>query len=102
MRKILSDENERQRRLGSAPRQRPTNLHSAQVEVNATQYPSVKEGVAKTPQADRIQQLKEKVEKLTSLIKLLQKLTQKQVSEQNNQPPRHSRDNKEGEEQLLG
>lgn len=96
MRKIISDENERQRRLGSAPRQRPTNLHSAQVEANAALNPSAREGLSRTPQADGIQQLKEKVEKLTTLVESLQKLTQQQASEQNNQPPRHSRDKQKG------
>ncbi|XP_014898301.1 uncharacterized protein LOC106953786 [Poecilia latipinna] len=91
MRKIMSDENERQKRLGSAPRQRPTNLHSVQAEANAAQYPSAKEGLGRTPQADGVQQLKEKVEKLTTLVESLQKLTQQQASEPNNQPPRHNR-----------
>lgn len=90
----MSDENERQRRLGPASRQKPMNVHSAQVEANAAQYPSTNESIGKKPQVDLIQQLTEKVEKLTSLVESMQKSVQIQASEQNSRPPKDKRDNK--------
>ncbi len=57
MKKIMCDESERQRRLGPATRQRLTNVHSVQSEVNAVQSSSVKD---KVPKTDVIQQLTEK------------------------------------------
>lgn len=66
---IMSDENERQRRLGPATRHKPTSVHSAQVEANAAQSLSVKEeNVGKKPKTDMIQELTEKVEKLINLV----------------------------------
>lgn len=77
MKKIMSDESERQRRLGTATRQRLTNVHSAQSEVNAVQCPSGKE--EKKPKTDMIQQLTEKVEHLTSMVELMKQSIQTQT-----------------------
>lgn len=74
MQKIMSDESERQRRLGPAIRQRPTNVHSAEVEVSAAQRPSEKdESSGKKAKGDMMKELTEKVEKLTTLVELMQK-----------------------------
>lgn len=68
----MSDESERQRRLGPAICQRLTNVHSVQLDVNAAQCPTVKEeSSGKKPKIDMIQQLTEKVEKLTSMVELM-------------------------------
>lgn len=80
MKKIMSDESERQRRLGPATRQRLTNVHSAQSEVNAAQCPIVKE--EKKPKTDMIQQLTEKVEQLTSMVELMKQSMQTRTAEQ--------------------
>lgn len=77
--KVMCDESERQRRLGPATRQRLTNVHSAQSEVNAAQCPSVKE---KAPKTDVIQQLTEKLEQLTSTVELMRQSMQTQVAGQ--------------------
>jgi len=83
MKRVMSDESERQRRLGPFTRQRPTNVHSAQVEANAVQSPIVKEeNMGKKPKTDMIQQLTEKVEKLTNLVELMQQSIQTQKPEQ--------------------
>lgn len=92
--KIMSDENDRQRRLGSATRPRPTNIHSVQVEANAVQHAGVQEGQGKSPSADVIQQLTDKVEKLTSLVEALQKSTQLKPPEQHNQSLKKKRESK--------
>ena len=78
MKKVMSDESERQRRLGPVSRQKSTNVHSAEAEVAAAQAsPNVKEeSSGKKPKTDMIQQLTEKVEKLTSLVELMQQQTQ--------------------------
>ncbi|CAI5655013.1 unnamed protein product [Oreochromis niloticus] len=69
MKKVMSDESERQRRLGSVTRQRNTNVHSTQVEINGTQCPVLKEeNAGKRPKVDMIQQLSEKVEKPASIV----------------------------------
>lgn len=66
----MSDESERQKRLGPAIHQRLTNVHSVQLDVNAAQCPTVKEeSSGKKPKM--IQQLTEKVEKLTSMVELM-------------------------------
>lgn len=84
MKKVMSDENERQRRLGPNPRHKPTNVHSAEVEVKAAQCPpSVREeSSGKKPKPDMIQQLTEKVERLTNLVELMQQGIHLQKSEQ--------------------
>ena len=87
MKKVMSDESERQRRLGPVSRQKATNVHSAEVEVTAAQCPpSVREeSSGKKPKPDMIQQLTEKVEKLTSLVELMQQSIQPQKTEQQTQ-----------------
>lgn len=83
MKKVMSDESERQRRLGPITRQRPTIVHSAQSEMSSTQSSTVKEeNASKKPKADTIQQLTEKVEKLTNLVELMQQSIQTQKIEQ--------------------
>ncbi|KAJ8008316.1 hypothetical protein DPEC_G00103570 [Dallia pectoralis] len=79
MKKIMCDESERQRRLGPNTRQRLTNVHSAQSEVNAAQCPSGKE---KVPKTDTIQQLTEKLDQLTSMVELMRHSMQTQVTGQ--------------------
>lgn len=79
MKKIMCDESERQRRLGPATRQRLTNVHSAQSEVNAVQCPGVKE---KVPKIAVIQQLKEKLEQLTKMVELMRQSMQTQATGQ--------------------
>lgn len=76
----MSDENERRKCLGPATHQKPTNVHSVQAEANTAQSPSVKEkNGGKNPKIYAIQEL---TEKLTSLVELMQKSTEKQKSEQ--------------------
>ncbi len=79
MKKIMCDESERQRRLGPATRQRLTNVHSAQSEVNAVQSSSVKD---KVPKTDVIQQLTEKLEQLTGMVELMRQSMQTPVAGQ--------------------
>lgn len=79
MKKIMCDESERQRRLGPATRQRLTNVHSAQSEVNAAQSSSVKD---KVPKTDVIQQLTEKLEHLTGMVELMRQSMQTPVTGQ--------------------
>lgn len=81
MKKVMCDESERQRRLGPTTRQKLTNVHSAQSEVNAAQCPSVKE---KVPKTDVIQQLTEKLEQLTSTVEFMRQSMQTQVAGQFN------------------
>ena len=87
MKKVMSDESERQRRLGPVSRQKATNVHSAEVEVTAAQCPpSVREeSSGKKSKPDMIQQLTEKVEKLTSLVELMQQSIHPQKTEQQTQ-----------------
>lgn len=68
MKRIMRDESERQQRQRPVTRQRLTNVHSAQSEVNAAQCLSVKE---KVPKTDVIRQLAEKLEQLTSTFELM-------------------------------
>lgn len=94
MKKVISDENERQRRLGSATRQKPAKVHSAQVEVNAAQPSAAKqEKTLKQPTTDIIQQLTEKVEKLTCLVETMQQSRQPLKSEQTSRPRKNKTDN---------
>ncbi len=79
MKKIMCDESERQRRLGPATRQRLTNVHSVQSEVNAVQSSSVKD---KVPKTDVIQQLTEKLEQLTGMVELMRQSMQTPVAGQ--------------------
>lgn len=89
MKRIMSDENERQRRLGPTTRHKPTSVHSAQVEANAAQSRSVEEeNVRKKPKTDMIQELTEKVEKLTNIVELMQQSIHTQRSEQVSHPRR--------------
>lgn len=93
--RTMKDENERQRRLGPTIRHKPTNVHSAQVEANAAQSLSVKEeNGEKKPKMDVIQDLTEKVEKLTSLVEIMQQSIYKQKSEQASYPRRGRMDSK--------
>lgn len=88
MKKVMSDESERQRRLGPASRHRPSNVHSVEVEVTAAQCPpstSEESARKKPPKPDVIQQLTEKVEKLTSLVELMQQSIHPQNSEHQSQ-----------------
>lgn len=81
--RTMSDDNERQRRLGPAVRHKPTSVYSAQGEANAAQSLNVTEkNEGKKPKTDVIQELTEKVEKLTSLVELMQQSVGKQKSEQ--------------------
>lgn len=83
MKRLISDEHERQRRLGPANRHKPASVHSAWIEANAVQSLSVKEeNVGKKPRTDQIQELTEKVEKLTSLVELMQQSIHTQKTEQ--------------------
>lgn len=80
MKKVMSDESERQRRLGPATRQRLTNVHSVQSDVNAVQCPTGKE--EKKAKTDMIQQLTEKVEQLTNMVELMKQSIQTQTTGQ--------------------
>lgn len=83
MKKIMSDESERQQRLGPSNRHRQKNVHSAQVEVDLVQSPGARdESSGKKSKTDVIQQLTDKVEKLTSLVESMQQLINNQNSEQ--------------------
>lgn len=93
--RTMRDENERHRRLGVATRYKPTGVQSAQVEANAAQSPIVKEeNEEKKPKMGMIQELTEKVEKLTSLVELMQQSVDKQKSEQVIRQRRSNMDNK--------
>lgn len=85
LKKVMSDESERQRRLGPLSRPKGVNAHSAVTEVNAAQGPTAKEDIHVKKQTDKktdmIQQLVDKVEKLTNLVEHLQS----QKAEQTNQ-----------------
>lgn len=88
MKKVMSDESERQRRLGPVNRHRPTNVHSAEVEVTVAQCPpsTREENAGKKSKPDiMIQQLTEKVEKLTSLVEFMQQSIYSQKAEQQSQ-----------------
>lgn len=87
MKKVMSDESERQRRLGPASRQKSTNVHSAEVGITAAQCPPNvrEESSGRKPKPDMIQQLTEKVEKLTSLVELMQQSIHPQKTEQQTQ-----------------
>lgn len=77
--KITSDENERHRRLGQALRQRQANVHNTELGVNATHGSSTKR--EQKPTSDIIQQLTEKVEKLSSIIESMTKPSQTRQQE---------------------
>ena len=93
--KIMSDESERQRRLGPATRQRTTNVHSAVVEeASIAQCSTVKEESSGKKQStgkqgDMIKDLTDKVEKLTTLVELMQ-----QQRSTPTQKPEQARQNK--------
>lgn len=76
--KIMNDESERQRRLGLTTRQRPTHVHNAQVEeVTAAHSSTEREESSRRKQClekkeDMIKNLTERVEKLTTLVELMQ------------------------------
>lgn len=77
--KKVSDENETQRRFSPVARQRLTNVHSGEVEASTAQVPGViEENTGMKPKADMIQQLTKKVEKLSSLVELMQQSIQSQ------------------------
>lgn len=91
----MSDEKERQRRLGPVTRHKPTRVNSAQVEASAAQSLSVKEeNGEKKPKMDVIRDLTEKVEKLTTLVELMQQSISKQKADQNSYPRRSRMDSK--------
>lgn len=74
MMKITNTENERQRRLGSAVKQKQVSVHSTELEVAAAQGSSAKKDAQdKQPKADALQQLTEKVEELMNKVELLQR-----------------------------
>lgn len=82
--RVMSDESERQRRLGTiVSRQRSAAANSAPTELNAAQGGSLKEDTPVKKQtdkkADMIQQLVDKVEKLTSVVEQLQSQKTEQV-----------------------
>ena len=67
--KITSDESERQRRLGSQPRQKQTAAHSAQVEEEPVKESNPKkETVNRKTKTDNVQQLTERIDVLTKLV----------------------------------
>lgn len=77
MTKITSDENDRQRRLGQAPRQRQANVHNSELEVNATHGSGARRDRSEQkPTSDIIQQLTEKVEKLSRITESMTKPSQ--------------------------
>lgn len=91
----MSDEKERQRRLGPVTRHKPTSINSAQVEAGAAQSLSVKEeNGEKKPKMDVIRDLTEKVEKLTTLVELMQQSISRPKAEQNSYPRRGRMDSK--------
>lgn len=87
LKKVMSDESERQRRLGPVTRPRPTSVHSAVAEPNAAQSLATKEDTEKkrtNKKTDMIQQLADKVEKLTNMVEHMQQSLQAQKAEQAN------------------
>lgn len=74
----ISDESERQRRLGSAHHPRHTAAHSAQVEGEIVKQPNTKnEPVEQKAKSDTIQQLADKIDVLTKLVDSLAEAVQK-------------------------
>lgn len=97
MKKIMSDESERQRRLGPNTRQRQTGAHSVQLETTAAQCPNVKEeNPTKKPKTDVIQQLTEKVEKLTTMVESMSQSMQTQAPARGSQALRGKVDYRRG------
>lgn len=97
MKKVMSDESERQRRLGPSFRQRQANAHSVQLEATAAPCSNVKEeSSTKKPKTDMIQQLTEKVEKLTSMVEFMKQSMQTQKSEPDTHPFQGKVDNRKG------
>ena len=76
--KITSDESERQRRLGSTPRQKHTAAHSAQVDTAPVKESNPKKETAdRKNKTDSIQQLTERIDMLTKLVDSLAETVQK-------------------------
>ncbi|KAL6486260.1 hypothetical protein MHYP_G00056520 [Metynnis hypsauchen] len=75
--KVTSEENERQRRVGSGTRPRHTNVHGAQLEAEPARDCSTKrESNDRKSKGDAIQQLTEKMEALTKIVESMKKPTQ--------------------------
>ena len=70
--RILSDENEHQRRLGQLPRQKPTHAHNAKVETGNWQgNDRPRDTAAESNNPPTIQQLSAQVEALTHMVATL-------------------------------
>ena len=76
---IQSEESERQKRLGSSRRQTATNVHSAQLELNAVKGSSNKqESADHKTRSDPLKELAAKVDALTKMVEVMQQHTQPQ------------------------
>ncbi|KAK0148063.1 hypothetical protein N1851_012231 [Merluccius polli] len=71
MTKMISDENEHQRRLGQLPRQKPSHAHSAKVEADGQHDDKPRGSAADGKNLQTIQQLSAQVETLTQMVATL-------------------------------
>lgn len=73
--RIMSEESERQKRMGSSRRQNPTGAHSAQSELNTVQECSKSDRPVHTAKIDPIKELTAKVNELTGLVEAMRQQT---------------------------
>lgn len=71
MTKMISDENEHQRRLGQLPRQKSSHAHSAKVETDGQSNDKSRGSAADDKNLQTIQQLSAQVETLTQMVATL-------------------------------